>query len=133
VFTPYTAANINELYAKGENLIAALNTPLFRRIREWQNDYGYEAPPHKTGNWLCPCSIRDHFDEFARAVRECGGRPINEEASQAIADPIYYEKMVEYGKLMQELTAEMWREQYLEQEQDLPLTLSRERERVAAG
>lgn len=133
VFAPYAAANINELYARGENLIAALNTPLFRRIREWQNDYGYEAPPHKTGNWLCPCAIRDHFDEFARAVRECGGRPINEEAQQAMADPTYYEKMVEYGKRMQELTAEMWREQYLEQEQDMPLAPSRERERVAAG
>ncbi len=113
VFAPYAADNINDIYARGEDLTAALDSPLFRRIRRWQADYGYQKPPLETGNWLCPCAVRDHFDDFAEIVKECGGRPINEEARLAIEDPEYYERMVDYGRQVQGLTADVWEEDYL--------------------
>ena len=114
VFTPYAADNIHDVYARGGNIHSVLDLPLFKKIREWQCDYGYEKPAHQTDNWLCPCAIRDHFDHFAEMVRECGARPITPEAKVAIEDPEYYAKMVEYGKRMKELLDAAWRRDYLD-------------------
>ena len=113
VFAPYAADNIRDIYARGEDLNAAIRSPLFERIRRWQHDYGYDRPAEETDNWLCPCPIRDHFDMFAETVRECGGRPINDEARQAIEDPVYHERMAAYGRQFKMLTDEKWRREYL--------------------
>ncbi|MCX8052494.1 MAG: radical SAM protein [Armatimonadetes bacterium] len=113
VFTPYAADNINEIYARGENIQSVLNLPLFKKIREWQHEHGYEKPPVETKNWLCPCAIRDHFDTFAEAVRECNARPITPEAKAALEDQEYYSRMVEYGIRMHELLEEKWEREYL--------------------
>ena len=118
VFTPYAACNINDIYANGGSLLQALNSPLFETIRKWQMEYGYERPVAETGNWLCPCAIRDHFDMFANAVKASGARPINPEAEKAIDDPSYCEEMLSYGKRMANLTDEMWLSDYTKSEKD---------------
>lgn len=112
VFTPYAADNIHDIYARGENLSAALNSPLFKRIRKWQENYGYQRPVYEINNWYCACAIRDHFDEFVESVKACGARPINEEAKQAMEDPEYYQGMVDYGEKMAELTDPDWNARY---------------------
>jgi len=116
VFTPYAADNIHDVYARGEDLQSVLDLPFFKKIREWQHEYGYDRPPPETDNWLCPCAIRDHFEDFAEAVKECGARPITPEAKAAIEDPEYYAKMVEYGKRMQELLDPAWERDYLDRQ-----------------
>lgn len=112
VFAPYACDNINELYRRGDTLNTVLRNPFFERIRRWQHDYGYDKPAHEVDNWLCCCAIRDHFDVFADAVKQCGARPITEEAKQAIEDADYYNGMVAYGKEMLRLTDPMWQERY---------------------
>lgn len=113
VFTPYAADNINDIYARGGDLNTVLELPLFKKIREWQEEYGYGRPAHETDNWLCPCAIRDHFDRFAEAVRETGARPITPEAKAAMEDPVYYERMVEYGRRVKELLDPKWQREYV--------------------
>jgi len=118
VFTPYSAGNINEIYAEGKDLNSAIDSPFFRKIRHWQKEYGFQKPTAETGNWLCPCAIRDHFDVFARAVTSGGANPINVEARQAIEDPSYYAGMLEYGKQMEILTEDLWATQYTNAQPD---------------
>ena len=116
VFTPYAAGNINEIYAQGGDLNDAVNSPFFKSIRSWQKDYGYQKSFDETGNWLCPCAIRDHFDVFSETVTSCGARPINIEARQAIEDPLYRAGMVEYGREMAKLTQHQWSSEYIASE-----------------
>jgi MoaA/NifB/PqqE/SkfB family radical SAM enzyme len=113
VFTPYAAGNINDIYAQGGNLNTAVGLPFFKKIRHWQKDYGFQKPAVETGNWLCPCAIRDHFDTFAQAVNLCDARPINAEALYAIENPDYHDGMVKYGERMADLTQNIWSSDYL--------------------
>lgn len=113
VFTPYAAGNINHIYAAGGDLNTAIESPFFQKIRKWQKEYGFQKPAKDTGNWLCPCAIRDHFDVFAQTVTSCGGRPINAEAAQAINDPRYHQAMIDYGSKMANLTDEIWASEYV--------------------
>lgn len=114
VFTPYAADNINNIYARGDDLSASINSPFFRKIRQWQKEYGFHKNTAETDNWLCPCAIRDHFDMFSEAVTSCGARPINTEAQQAIDDSFYHQGMLDYGKEMAELTADIWSSEYMQ-------------------
>jgi len=112
VFVPYSTHNINDVYASGGDLNTALLSPLFERIRRWQEEYGYEKAPHEVSNWLAPCAIRDHFDHFQKARSECNARPIDKDAAAAIADPQYCNGLVAYGKAYGNLTREIWDNEY---------------------
>lgn len=112
-FVPYSTDNINEVYARGGDLNDVLDSPFFDRIRDWQDDYGFQQPADSVENWLCPCVIRDHFDVLKDAVLESGARPINDEAGIALEDPDYGRRMKEYGKRIRELTEPMWAEEYM--------------------
>ncbi len=116
VFAPYAAGNINEIYANGGDLRAAISSPFFENIRKWQQEYGFARNAVETGNWLAPCPIRDHFEVFAEVATSCGARPINSEAGEAIADPQHYAGMVSYGKRMAELTDDLWTSLYVDPE-----------------
>lgn len=111
-FVPYADGNIHEIYANGGNLNDALKFPFFSQIRQWQNQYGYAQPAEKTGNWMCPCIFRDHFDKLSEMVNRCGARPVNAGAGLAITDPDYREEMIKYGQEIQTLTAGMWKEEF---------------------
>lgn len=109
-FVPYATDNIYDIYRRGEILNDALNSPLFRRIRAWQDQYGYAQPAELTQDWLCPCVIRDHVDILKDAVLESGAQPINEEAAIALHDESYYEGMRHYGKEIASLMDPIWNE-----------------------
>jgi len=113
VFVPYAVGNIHQLYAEGKTLNDILDHPLLVRIRRWQKDYGVGRPAHETGNWLCPCVIRDHFELLREAVCQTGARPINEPARCAISDEAYRKGMTHYDRQMRELTDPIWQEEYL--------------------
>ncbi len=110
VFVPYAAANINRIYADGGDLNDALEAPFFRKIRAWQNDYGYIQPGQKVRNWFTPCISRDHHEVLREAIAETNPKPINGEAKAALEDRDYIEGMKAYGRRIRELTGPIWRE-----------------------
>jgi len=121
-FVPYSTSNIKDIYRCGGNLDDALKCPLMTRIRRWQDEYAYAQPAEKTGNWLCPCVIRDHFGEFLAAVRDTKAKPIDDEASVALADSEYHCGMIEYGRDYNRLSGEIWKEHYVQREMAQPMS-----------
>ncbi len=111
-FVPYAAANIYEVYKNGGNLNTIVHKALFRRIRQWQNEYGYTKPAEQTSNWFCPCPIRDHHDRLLKIVRECGALPIDSEAKEALEDAEYHSDLTQYGRDFDRLTDPIWEEHY---------------------
>jgi len=115
-FVPYSTRNINDIYRRGGNLNDALACPLLTQVRQWQNDYAYAQPPEKTGNWLCPCAIRDHFSEFLHVAQTCNARAIDDEAAAALADPEYHCGMIASGNEYNRLSEQIWNERYIHSE-----------------
>jgi len=113
-FVPYSTVNIKDIYSNGGNLDDVLNCPLMTRIRQWQDEYAYAQPAERTGNWLCPCAIRDHFSEFLEVARYCHARPIDDEAAAALVDPEYHCGMITYGNEYNRLSNEIWNERYIQ-------------------
>ncbi len=114
-FVPYASDNIYDIYSRGDTLDTALDSPLFREIRKWQDEYGYTRKSEDTDNWLCPCVIRDHFEVLKNTVTRCGSRPLNDEAAAAMQDADYHRGMVCYGEEIKRLTDPIWRGEYLEE------------------
>ncbi len=112
-FVPYSTDNIHRIYSSGGDLNTALDSPLFKRIRSWQDGYGFTQPAEGVDNWLCPCVIRDHFDLLKDAVLDTGAKPINEEAAIAVRDSEYCRGMMEYGRDIKRLTDPIWSEEYV--------------------
>lgn len=116
VFAPYAVANLHEIYAQGGTLQDVQEAPFLRTIRRCQQEYGYgQETPSVAGNWLRPCSIRDHYDVFRRWVARRAPQPEDEGARQALTDEAYYERMVAYGKKLTALTQPVWEEEHLRQ------------------
>jgi len=115
-FVPYSTANINDIYRSGGSLDDILTCPLFEQIRRWQDEYAYAQPAENTGNWLCPCAIRDHFGEFLTAARDSEAKPIDDEASDALADSEYHCGMIEYGRDYDRISGRIWNEHYIQRE-----------------
>lgn len=111
-FVPYSTDNIHRIYRDGGDLNTAFDSPLFARIREWQDNYGFTQPGDRVSNWLCPCVIRDHFGVLKDAVMQSDARPINEPAAEALSDPDYWRGMVEYGKSIRRITDPIWEGEY---------------------
>jgi MoaA/NifB/PqqE/SkfB family radical SAM enzyme len=114
VFAPYAVADVHQVYAEGGTLQDVWEAPFLRTIRRWQREYGYgQGEPSAVGNWLRPCPIRDHYDLFHRWVERHDPEPEDEAASQALTDATYYERMVAYGRELEELSQPIWEEEYL--------------------
>jgi len=114
VFVPYSTDNIVTIYRNGGTLNTVLESPLFQRIRAWQDGYGYARSPNCVHNWLSPCVIRDHFEMLKEAVDETNARPVNEEAAIALRDDAYCRGMARYGKDYRSLSDEVWTTRYVQ-------------------
>ncbi|MFP4621056.1 MAG: radical SAM protein [Bacteroidales bacterium] len=119
VFVPYYVDNVYDLYNKGKSLVDALFSDIMVNGRKWQSEkgHGYEHPD-KPDNWLMPCSIRDHYDNFYRNILTENARGESEEAEEARNDEEYYKRMVEYDKKLKELTKDIWEKKYMQQEDE---------------
>jgi MoaA/NifB/PqqE/SkfB family radical SAM enzyme len=115
VFTPYSVANVREVYARGETLNHVWQAPFLRAIRDWQREYGYAGGPvpSRAGNWMRPCPIRDHYPLFHQWLVEHRPEPTDETARKACRSHAYREGMRAYGKELQKLTEPIWEEEYL--------------------
>lgn len=113
VFIPYSVHNVIDLYKNGETLDMAINSPLFKSIRDWQEKYGYSQPPEKVGNWFRPCPIRDHYSDLYEILKSTNACSINEEARLALKDSNYRTGLIKYGEEIEHLTGEYWKREYL--------------------
>jgi MoaA/NifB/PqqE/SkfB family radical SAM enzyme len=112
VFIPYAVDNIYDVYARGDNLNTVRETAFFRKIRRWQDEFGFTQPAQRVQNWLSPCPMRDHFDMLRAAAIETGARPINEEAAHALRDPGFVASMTECGREYDRLSKAVWNEEF---------------------
>jgi len=113
VFIPYAAGNIYDIYDKGGDINSVLDTPLFRKIREFQDTYAYGRKHPDLDNWLCPCPTRDHHETFQKILEEAQPRPIDHEAAVAMKDKAYIKGRADYGDQLYRITRPIWESRYL--------------------
>lgn len=116
VFFPYSVGNIRDVYARGGTLNDVIESELFKKIRHWQRDYGYGKCGKEIKNWIAPCSIRDHYANASRVIKQTAAIPIDEYADESINDPSYYEGLVKYNKEFRALTDDLWGKLYINPE-----------------
>jgi len=114
VFVPYATANIHDIYRAGGTLDDVYDRPYLRAIRDWQWEYGLgKQKPEEHGNWLLPCSLRDHYRTGHELIQIHKAEPEDEFAAEALRDPEYREGMIEYDKRLHELFDPIWEKEYL--------------------
>ncbi len=111
-FTPYYVDNIRDLWAKGKGLTDALFSDFFRNGRKWQQEYGL-TNQMKPSNWICQCSIRDHYKNFKYNICTPGIKPENQDAADAMNDPEYEKIMIEFDRKLAELSDPIWEKEYV--------------------
>jgi len=117
VFIPYSPLNIHDVYAQGKTLIDVWQHPFFAKLRSWQWEYSNEKKFRKGswhGNWMMPCPIRDHYDQFHKMLKEYSLEPVDENAQEAMQDPEYYQGMVAYNRAVAKLFEPIWKSRYME-------------------
>lgn len=114
VFVPYAAANIHDIYEQGHTLDDVYGLPYFQAIRGWRRNYdGCQEHPGKCGNWLIPCSLRDHYDTGRALINIFRPEPEDAASAEALQDTEYQDGMLRYGQRLQEVFGPVWREEYL--------------------
>ncbi|MGQ9707140.1 MAG: radical SAM/SPASM domain-containing protein [bacterium] len=113
VFIPYKLHNIYDVYKNGGNLDTTLNSPLFKKIREWQIEYSFMKKGSDMENQIMPCLIRDHHKEFMEIIKKTGAIPIDKQAEQALRDDKYHQGLIEYDEKFARLTNPIWENEYL--------------------
>ena len=122
VFNPYAVASVYDLYRRNASLNEVVfNCPFFRAIQEWQKEYGYGNREFKSGNYIMPCPIRDHYPVMRRLIDEHKPKPIDRSAAEALEDSEYYRRLAEFHKRLKELSEPIWRRQCRESEERLRL------------
>lgn len=113
VFYPYSKVNIKDIYANGGNLNDTLKSDLMVGIRKWQCDYGFRKKGKEVHNLIAPCSIRDHYEFTRKHLEATKPIPIDNDAAEAIKDPLYYKGLVEYDKKFMSLTENIWKNKFI--------------------
>lgn len=118
VFVPYSPVNIHDIYRRGGTIDDIYELPYFRAIRQWQWEYGFgKERPEEHGNWLIPCSIRDHHRDGRAMIDRYRPEPEDESAADALRDPSYYQGLVAYDERLREKFEPIWQQEYLREVQ----------------
>jgi len=120
VFNHYSTDNINDVYARGDNLDCVLFSPYFEGIRKWQRAYVYDRPPGEMGNVIAPCPIRDHYACLYDIIQETHPTPQDQAAAEAIQDAEYRKGLIDYGERFLKVSDPVWRDVYLASYNDAP-------------
>jgi len=114
VFVPYSSANIRDMYREGKTLDDVVELPYFKGIRNWQSDYALnKKKPEEMGNWLIPCSIRDHYKIGRELICLCHAQPENQDAADALNDEDYHKGMLAYDEALHKVFDPIWEKEYL--------------------
>ncbi|UCG50212.1 MAG: radical SAM protein [Phycisphaerales bacterium] len=111
-FIPYYVDNIYDLYERGKTLADAMFSDFMIKGRKWQREYGLDDCK-RPKNWLMPCSIRDHYEIFRKAVLPENARPEDKNAGEALKSEEYFDLLKSYDKELQGLTERIWENEYL--------------------
>ncbi len=114
VFVPYYVDNVIDIYKNGRGLSDAIESTLFKRIREWQSEYGYGKPRGEVGNWLRQCPIREHYAKMHRILTETSAKASDPSGDEALKDEKYRKGLIEYGEKIGKITEEKWQKEYIE-------------------
>jgi hypothetical protein len=123
VFMPYSPVNVNQAFADGKNLNDVWSNAFFKKIRDWQVEYGYGRnfeDSKNIRNWMMPCPIRDHYEEFRPMLDEFRPKPLDENAAHALTDLDYRKGMIAYNKAVAALMDPIWKEHYLDPNYKIP-------------
>ena len=112
VFIPYYENNICDIYKEGKTIVDALNSPLMKNGRKWQMDYAL-CDCKKPGNWLMPCSIRDHYENFVKNIVTKDTKPQDESAKEALESEEYTKLLKDFDSELKNLTKDIWEKEYL--------------------
>ena len=113
VFIPYSVGNIKtDFFDKGKTLDDVLETPFFKNLRKWQENYSYKKSSLDIGNEIVPCPIRDHHSEFNKIARESNALPVGETAKRSFKDEKFINDLTEIGKKAAEATEDLWKNEY---------------------
>jgi len=113
VFVPYFVDNVIDLFRKGKKLKDALNSEFFKRGRKWQHEYAL-SHTKKPKNWLMPCSIRDHYNNWRENIATPDIKPENKDAADSLTSKEYREHLKKFDEELHKLTDKVWEEEYLE-------------------
>lgn len=113
VFNPYTTDNIKEIYSRGGNLNDVIMSPFMKKIRDWQDNYFKDDADGPRGNMLVPCPIKDHHWDMRKIIDETNAQPADENAAHALEDEGYYSGMCNFGHAMEDMTRNMWENDFL--------------------
>jgi MoaA/NifB/PqqE/SkfB family radical SAM enzyme len=111
-FIPYYVDNIYDLYNNGKILTDALFSNLMKNGRKWQKEYGF-GNWKKPKNWLMPCSIRDHYENFRNSILPKDAKPEDEKAKEALESDEYFEVLKKFDEELEALTEKIWKTEYL--------------------
>jgi len=112
VFIPYYEDNIMDLHKKGKKLADALFSKIFVEGRKWQKEYGLDNQKSPE-NWLMPCSIRDHWENFRKNILSKKAKPEDKCAEEALSSKEYTKTLKEFDEELEKKTKPIWEEEYL--------------------
>ncbi len=116
VFVPYYVDNVYDLYENGKSLVDALFSDFMKNGRKWIEEYG-AGHPKNPGNWLMPCSIRDHYANFRKNILPDHAKGESQEAEESLKDEDYYKTLVEYDNKLERLTEKLWDRKYMKKKE----------------
>lgn len=116
VFAPYSACNINDIYAAGGTLNDAWASSFLAEIRAWQARHaacdGTVNCGSAGGRMVCACPVRDHYADFREMVIRAGARPLDESAGACLANAGFARQMIDYGRDFAALGSELFDREY---------------------
>ena len=69
--------------------------------------------PEEIGNWLLPCSFRDHYSIGRELISLCDAQPENQDAADALTDEDYQKGMIAYDEALHKAFDPIWEQEYL--------------------
>lgn len=113
VFAPYSVGNINDIYDRGEDLNSTWKSPFFKKLREWQFDYGFKKEKlSEKGNLLRPCPYRDHHRKFLEFIKKYSPEPEDKSAESILMNCDYCNNLISYGDELARVFDPVWENKY---------------------